>query len=55
MQFNAGPKILYFDTKIRILSKLEAEVLIFWRPFFKMAATEVKGQMCDGPIAKIVV
>jgi len=45
LQFNSGPKMLYLDTKIRILSELEAEILIFWRSVLKMTVTEVKGQI----------
>ncbi len=29
-------------------------MLYFVGPFWKMAAIEVKGHICDGPIAKIV-
>ena len=32
---------------------LVTPILIFWRPFFKMAATEVKGQIYDGPIERL--
>ena len=40
-------------TKIRILSGLEVGILRkFCWPFWKMAAIEVKGQICNGPIAK---
>ena len=51
-----GPENVYLDTKI-ILSKWfkswDIDTCRLWRPFWKIAAIKVKGQVWNGPIAII--
>ena len=44
-------ELVCLDTKITSISELEAKILeksVFGRPFWKMAAVEARGQICDG-------
>ena len=44
-------ELVCLDTKIMSISELEAKILdksVFGRPFWKMAAIEARGQICDG-------
>ena len=49
------PENIYLHTKIMIVGESEAEILkkhVLWRPYWKMAAILVRGQIWNGPIAK---
>ena len=49
------PKYVLLDTKMTLLSEIEAEIfksMYICRPFWKMAAIGARGQICNDPIAK---
>ena len=51
-----GPENVYLDAKSMFSKWFRNWVIdtcMFWRPFWKMAAIKVKGQIWNGPIAKI--
>ena len=48
-----GPENVYLDYLSKWFRNWDIETCIFWRPFLKMAAIKVKGQIWNGPMAKI--